>query len=117
MNKNEILEKSRKEYHNNLDDERDKSNNLKKRSFALGFGAVVLVLTYLYKKCFRMYTYDLGLLLWSCVLGYFLCSAKLKEKYAWAPILLAAGFLLANLVGFLMLPWLVEQPHHALFLP
>lgn len=70
--------KAAKAYRHGLDDERDKTNNLKKRSFALIFGAVVLVLTYVYKKCFRMYTYDLGVLLWSCVLGYFLCSAKLK---------------------------------------
>lgn len=105
MDKNEILEKSRREYYNKVDDERDIMVNLKARSWGLYAILILGIVTFLYNRaCRGLFTGELFILLW----GYLAVSrlyraVKDKEKGRWANwgiFLLTLCFLVNDLVVF-----------------
>lgn len=100
MDKNEILEKSRREYQREMSDEREKQVQLNALQHGSKVSFVVLLLLHIFHGVRGIPSYDLEILFWSAQAAGLLYLILKKEKGNLVPLLASLAFLAYNLVKF-----------------
>lgn len=110
MDKNEILAKSRKEYYNKVDDERDVMLKLKARTYGIYVAGFLLFFLFYFNRAYRGYlTGELFILFWGyragVHLGEVVNATRSKEKVhwtSWCMLIFVLCLLIHDLVVFFL---------------